>query len=108
MKSTNPKLHGAVLRAAYECEGGVNLNKRALRITIGNTSIMFLQDISELLERYKIKNTIYGYRLKISSPESVVKFYELVYSVFDLKLHVTAKKKGLEKLIKRKSKKTCI
>lgn len=105
MKSSDPKLHGAVLRAAYECEGGVNLNNRGLCITIGNTSILFLQDLSELLERYMIEHTIYGPRLRISALESVEKFYEQTYSIFNLKLHVTAKKKGLETLIKFKAKK---
>lgn len=105
MKAVDPKLHGAVLRAAYECEGGVNLRTKSLCVIIGNTSILFLQDLAEILGRYTIENTIYGYRLHISSLESVVMFYEQAYSVFDLKLHVTAKKKGLETLIKRKAKK---
>jgi len=105
MKSTNPKLHGGVLRAAYECEGGVNLHNRTLCITISNTSVLFLQDLSELLDRYKIVYNIYGSRLRISTPESVTKFYELAYGVFDLKQHITAKKTGLETLIKRKAKK---
>ena len=35
MKSSDSKLHGAVLRAAYECEGGVNPNDKALCIIIG-------------------------------------------------------------------------
>ena len=105
IKSADTKIHGAVMRAAFECEGGVNLNDKNLCVTIGNTSILFLQDLSELFENYKIENTIYGIRLNISSLESVLKFYEMAYSVFDLKLHVTAKKKGLEALIERKSKK---
>lgn len=105
MKSADPKLHGAVLRAAYECEGSVNLHDKDLSITIGNSSMLFLQDLSEILEKYKIDHNIYDIRLKISSPDSVLKFYEMVYSVFDLNLHVIAKKKGLETLIKLKAKK---
>jgi hypothetical protein len=105
MKSTDPKTHGAVMRAAYECEGGVNLHKNSLCITIGNTSILFLQDLAELLDTYKIENKIYGYRLRISSQESVLKFYDIAYSVFDLKFHITAKKTGLEALIELKSNK---
>ncbi len=99
MKSTDPKLHGAVLRATFECEGGVNLHKKSLHVIIGNSSILFLQDIAELLGRYTIDNTIYGYRMRISASESLVRLYELMYSEFDLKLHVTTKKQGLEKLI---------
>ncbi len=104
IKSTNPKIHGAVLRAAYECEGGVNLHERSLRVIIGNTSILFLQDLAELLNSYAIENEIYDIRLKISSLESLNKFYELIYCIFDLNLHVTAKKSGLETLIIHKSK----
>ena len=46
-------------------------------------------------------------RLKISNLESILKFYEMAYSVFDLKLHVTAKKTGLETLIKLKLNRGC-
>jgi len=49
MKSTDPQIHGAILRAAYECEGGFNLDKNSLNVVIGNTSILFLQDLSEIL-----------------------------------------------------------
>lgn len=105
MKSADAKIHGAVMRAAFECEGGVNLNDKQLCITIGNTSILFLQDLSELFENYQIESNIYGIRLRISSLESILKFYEMAYSVFDLKLHITAKKKGLEVLIELRSKK---
>ncbi len=105
MKSTDPKIHGAVMRAAYECEGGVSLHDKSLCVIIGNSSILFLQDLTELLDSYNIENTIYGYRLHISSLESVLKFYEMAYSVFDLKLHVTAKRAGLETLITHKSNK---
>ena len=106
MKFNDPEVHGAIMRAAYECEGGVNLDKKSLCVVIGNTSILFLQDLAEILDSYAIKNTIYGYRLHISSLESLLKFYEMAYSIFDLKLHVTAKMTGLEALIKRKVKKS--
>jgi len=105
MDSTDPKIHGAVMRAVYECEGSVNLDKKSLSVTIGNTSELFLQDLAELLDNYKIETNIYGDILRISSPESLLKFYEMAYSVFDLKLHVAAKMTGLEALIKRKVKK---
>jgi len=105
MDSADPKILGAVMRSVYECEGGVNLHKKSLCVTIGNTSIQFLQEIAELLENNKIENNIYSDRLKISSLESVIMFYELIYCVFNLKLHVTAKKTGLEALIEYKSKK---
>lgn len=105
MKSTDAKIHGAVLRAAYECEGSVNLKKKSLQVIIGNTSILFLQDLAEILDMYTIKNEIYGYRMKISALDSVLKFYEMAYSVFDLKLHITAKKSNLMALIERKTKK---
>lgn len=107
MKSADPKIRGAVIRAAYECEGGVNLHESSLCVTIGNKSILFLQDLSELLDSYKIENEIYDIRLKISNLESILKFYEMAYSVFDLKLHVTAKKTGLETLIKLKLNSGC-
>jgi len=93
------------MRVAYECEGGINLNEKAFCIVIGNASILFLQDLAELLDRYKIDNMVYNIRLRISAPESVLKFYELTYNVFDLKLYVTAKKTGLETLIKHKAEK---
>jgi hypothetical protein len=80
MKYTDPEIHGAVMRAAYECEGGVNLDKKNLCVVIGNTSILFLQDLAEILDSYAIENTIYGYRLHISSLESLLKFYEMAYS----------------------------
>ena len=105
MKSKDPKIHGAVLRASYECEGSVNLEKRSLQVIIGNTSILFLQDLAEILDMYTIKNEIYGYRMKISALDSVLKFYEMAYSVFDLKLHITAKKLKLMALIELKTKK---
>jgi len=105
MKSTNPEIHGAIMRAAYECEGGVNLHEKALGVTISNSSILFLQDLSEILDNYAIEDNIYDIRLRITSQESVLKFYELAYCIFDFKSHVTAKKAGLEALIKLKSKK---
>jgi hypothetical protein len=105
MKSEDQKIHGAIMRAAFECEGSVNLHEKALGVTIGNTSILFLQDLSELLESYNIDNRIYDIRLRISVLDSLLKFYEMAYSVFNLKLNVTAKKKDLKELINRKSKK---
>jgi len=105
MKSADPKLHSAVLRAAYETEGGVSRHERGLSMNINNTSILFLQDIAEILDKYSIENNIYGISLRISSLESLLKFYELAYGVFDLDFFVTHKKTGLEELIKRKTKK---
>ena len=106
MDADDQKIHGAVMRACYECEGGVNLNKKSLCVVIGNTSELFLQDFAEILDSYNIDNKIYDIRLKISSLKSIIKFFEIAYSVFDLKLHIAAKKAGLETLIKHKSKKS--
>ena len=104
MQSNDLKIHGAVMRAVYECEGSVNLHDKSLCVTIGNTSILFLQDLSELLDSYNIDNNIYDIRLRISALDSLLKFYEMAYCVFDFNLHVAAKKTGLEALIERKSK----
>jgi len=108
MQSNDSKILGAVMRASYECEGSVNLNKRSFSVDISNTSKFFIQDLSKILNRCNISYNIYGIQLRISSLEDIIRFYNYAYHIFDFKPYVKAKKYLLEKLIEKKSKRGCV
>ncbi len=108
MQSNDLKIHGAVMRASYECEGSVSLNKKCFDLGIGNTSSLFIQDLSKIFDRCNISYNIYGIQLRISSLEDIIRFYNYTYHIFDFKPYVKAKKYLLEKLLEKKSKRGCV
>jgi hypothetical protein len=108
LECNDPKIHGAVMRACYDCEGSVNLRKDTLHFVIANTSKEFLQDLKKIMNGYGINSKIYGIILLISSLDSLVRFYNLAYKIFDLRLYVNAKKSALEKLIEMKESRGCL
>jgi hypothetical protein len=108
MQSNDPKIHGAVMRASYECEGNVSLNERCFCLSISNTSRLFIQDLSRIFDRYHISYNIYGIQLRISSLEGIIRFYNYAYHTFDFKPNVKAKKYLLEKLLEKKSERGCV
>jgi len=102
LNSENPKIHGAILRSAYESEGSANKKDNSPHIVIGNSSKTFLKGLSKICNKYGIEKSIYDIRFVIRGLRSLLKYYEMAYSVFDFPYYVKAKKGEFEDLIKCK------
>jgi len=107
LECDDPRINGAVLRSAYECEGCADIKSHSPNIVIGNTSKAFLRDLSVTCNKHNIETRIYKISLVIRDLESIIKYYEMAYSLFDFPYVVKAKKREFNELIKRKKNLGC-